>query len=88
MKLTKKEQAWFKRLQKCLDAAPESLTNKISSYTIGDDDVTVYDKAKLKEYFNNNPRVEVEDYLCTSVDAADAKIYCLEFPFSVEATSG
>ena len=88
MKLTKKELAWFARLQKCLNSAPDSLTKKVTSYTIGDADVTVYDKTKLEDYLNNNPSADSDRYVCTNVEAADSEIYRLEFPFSVEATSG
>lgn len=93
MKLTKKEEAWFTRLQKCLDAAPESLKKKdgeqLRAYTIGDNEVFVYNAEKYDSY------VKEKDYeswnlpdVCSTVDRSAAGMYELVFPFCVESTAG
>ena len=94
MKLTQAEKKWFERLQKTLDAAPESLkkkgkAQKISSYTIGDSDVTVFDEEKLNAWKNEQSfRLGYEADVGQMVGNADAELYNLVFPFSVESTAG
>lgn len=87
VKLTQKEKDWFARLEKCLAAAPKSLNNKVSSYTIGDNDINIIDPCKLEEYIMENPKAE-DYYFCSQVEASGAKLLSLEFPFDIESTAG
>ncbi len=90
-KLTKKEQDWFVRLQKCLDAAPKTLDKKVSSFTIGDKNITVFDPAKVKACENDRTLEFTAwggmDTGC-QVENADAEILVLYFPFHIESTAG
>lgn len=86
MELTKKEEAWLARFRKTMEAAPTSLSKKVSSYTIGDSDIHLYDLDKFTSYFETN--AEGEDYHCTLVERSGSSIESVNFPFSVEATAG
>lgn len=86
MRLTKKEEAWLSRFRKTMAAAPVSIGKKISAYTIGDDDITIYDLEKFRSHFEKHD--EGDEYHCTMVEMADAKIEHINFPFAVEATAG
>lgn len=89
MKLTKKEQAWLERFQKTMAAAPSSLRNKIWSFTIGDDEITLYDRVKFEEYYEDNPEPSnsIKDHH-QLVSDADCKLDCVNFPFPIESTAG
>lgn len=85
VKFTKKEQAWLERLEKTLAAAPKSLSKKVCSYTIGDNDITLYDSKKVDDYIAE--KGDQRDR-CVDVDRADAEITRFVFPFTVESTAG
>ena len=89
MKLNKKETAWLVRLRKTLAAAPISLDGKLSSYTVGDRDITLYDKVKFTEYYKDNP-IPLHDirYHCTLVEDSESELQDLVFTFSIESTAG
>lgn len=92
MKLTTKEKKWFADLEAHLDAAPESLrkksiAHKISSYIIGDRNVTVYDEEKLIKWQEENPQRDARDW-GPMVAEAEAELFELYFPFDVESTAG
>lgn len=89
MKLTAKEQAWLIRFEKTMAAAPKSLDKKISSYTIGDSNITLYDKVKFETYIDNNPlgHTDTTDH-CNLVRYSESEISDMAFPFTVESTSG
>ncbi len=93
MKLTKKEEAWFARLEKCLAAAPESLRKKdgkkIRSFTIGDRSVVVYDAAKVDKWVENQGYYtwNIPDVTCI-VDKSESELLSLSLPFCVESTAG
>lgn len=88
-KLTKKELAWIERFKKTMAAAPVSLMDKVWAYTIGDNDITLYDRVKFVSHFNNYPEDdEWNDDHHALVDKAGAEIECIPFPFPVESTSG
>lgn len=89
MKLTQKELKWFARLEKCLAAAPESLRKKVSSYTIGDDDIVIFDvkRADTWEDDNLDRNTHTRDR-CHIVDASSSRLYKLNLPFVVESTAG
>ena len=83
--LTKKEQAWLDRFKKTMAAAPESLREKISSYTIGDSEIILYDKVKFNDFFSGSHQ---DKYHCELVEDSESEICSVQFPFDVEATSG
>lgn len=90
MKLTKTELLWFIRLQEWLDQAPSSLIRKvkdreISSYTIGDNDVTIYDSKTVDKY-EETQRCNLDK--CCAVQETDSELFTLLFPFNVESTAG
>jgi len=90
MKLTRKEVEWFEGLQSYLDTAPTSIRNKsrlkkLSSFTIGDDDVTVYDEEKCREY-ENIQREAPDKGAC--VYYSESELFSLKFPFDIESTAG
>ncbi len=92
MKLTVAEKKWFERLQRTLDAAPKSLQKKgsnfqISSFTIGDRDINVYDEEKLRAWQEANPHKAERD-VGPMVDEAGALLLDLQFPFCIESTAG
>lgn len=89
LKLTKKEQAWLERFKKTMAAAPDSLHEKIWAHTIGDNDITLYNRGKFISHFENNPSDEgYNDDHCTLVEKAEAEIAVIRFPFPVESTAG
>jgi len=89
MKLTKKEQAWLDRLEKLLSAAPKSLDKKVSSYTVGDADIVLYDRAKYEKHFEENPVPYTDNRdQCSLVSDSDSEIVTFDFPFSIESTAG
>ena len=94
MKLTQAEKKWFERLQRTLAAAPESLKKKrmegkISSYTVGDPFIVVYDEEKLADWKEEqNYMTGYELDVCKMVSFSDAELYHLDFPFAVESTAG
>ena len=77
--LNKKEQAWVDRVQKALDACPASLRRRADSYTIGDNDITVFDKNKY---------IDTGRDVCIDVGDSKAKIANIVFPFGVASTAG
>ncbi len=81
--LTKQEKAWFNKLQKVLNECPFD-TSDFDSYTIGDNDITVY--KKVDEVHEHHTKYETD--LCNSVRALDAEVFNLKFPFGVASTSG
>ncbi|EOG7617644.1 hypothetical protein ACLIND_003117 [Vibrio cholerae] len=81
--LTKQEKAWFNKLQKVLNECPFD-TSDFDSYTIGDNDITVF--KNVKEVMEHHTKYETD--LCCSVSALDAEVFNLRFPFGVASTSG
>ncbi len=86
MKLTKKEEAWLLRLEKCLAAAPKSLGKKVSSYTLGDNDIILFDKVK-QEVYEDSLRHEARDK-CVEVANCGTELVNIVFPFNIESTAG
>ena len=90
MKLTKAEIQWLKHLQEILDSAPKSFVKKakdrkISSYTIGDNDVVIYDSKTVDKY-EETQRDNLDK--CCAVQETDSELFTLMFPFIVESTAG
>ncbi|MBG2816907.1 hypothetical protein I4578_11340 [Proteus mirabilis] len=85
-KLTKKELAWIEKVQKVLDECP---SERLGFYTIGDNDVQLYDRRKepaitdlMNEGCNN-------DDFCQAAEKLNANFHChLTFPAPVESTAG
>ncbi len=86
MELTKKEEAWLERFRKTMAAAPFSLFDKVSAYTIGDNDITLYDEKMLSDYIKANPEDERDQGLL--VESAGAELEVITFPFRVDSTAG
>lgn len=87
MKLTKKEEAWLARFEKCMAAAPKSLGKKVSSYTVGDPFITIFDKDLVWDYeatLSNDSRKD----MCQIVDEIEGEILTVYFPFNIESTAG
>lgn len=83
-KLTNEEAAWIKKLQKVLDACP---SDRIGAYTIGDANITLYDRglgAEINEIYDSRDDVD----FCKAVAEVDAELGLLNFPFPVESTAG
>ncbi len=81
--LTKQERAWFNRLQKVLNECPFDATD-FDSYTIGDSDVTVFKRCKEVADYQG----EHEKDLPACVEALDAEVFRLQFPFGVASAAG
>jgi len=79
MNLNKKEQAWINRVQKALNACPKSLKDRADSYTIGDPNITIFDKNKF---------IDTGLDVCCDVDKSGAELAELWFPFGVASTAG
>ena len=77
--LTKKEQAWVGRVQKSLDACPDSLKERAASFTIGDPEIVIIDETKL---------ADIGDDVCVAVRKSNAELARLDFPFQVWSTAG
>lgn len=77
--LTAKERQWVKKLQKVLDECPSSLKNRGDSYTIGDADITIFDKHIYTDR-GNDVGVDVDD--------SDAELAKIIMPFGVASTCG
>lgn len=84
--LSSAEKLWLKKLQDLLDKCP---TERFGSYTTGDDDITIFDKVKFDEW--SKTRLDLHEStgeLCYKIQKAGAFIQTIDFPFSVESTSG
>ncbi|MEZ8630297.1 hypothetical protein AB6D56_07115 [Vibrio lentus] len=81
--LTKQELAWFNKLQKVLKECPFD-TRDFDSLTVGDMDITVYkNKSEVNEHHS-----KYETDLVESVQALDAEVFNLKFPFGVASAAG
>lgn len=80
--LTKREEAWLKRLQKTLDACP---SKRLGFYTIGDPSVGVYDNRYEDIIYDI---ADEGGEFCNAVRDANAYICDITFPNPVESTAG
>lgn len=81
---TAKQEAWINRVQKALNSKGGA---GLGFYTIGDQDVSIYDKSKqaaIDEWWRENPNSE----FCQAVSEADAYLGQLLFPDQVESAAG
>jgi hypothetical protein len=77
--LNKKEQAWVDKLQKVLNACPESLKKRADSYTVGVPHITIFDKNKF---------IDTGKDVCMDVESSNAELAFIRFPFGVASTAG
>lgn len=84
-KLTKAEKDWIAKVQAVLDECP---SDRLGFYTIGDSNVTIYDRskdAKIYDILDENDRMD----FCSGVDKAKADTgHELMFPSNVHSTAG
>lgn len=78
--LSKREEAWIRRLQKTLDACP---TKRLGFFTIGDPDVSIYDNR-----FDQHLDAFSDSDFCTAVDRLDVRLGEIVFPDAVQSTAG
>lgn len=84
-KLTKAEMAWLNKVQAVLDECP---SDRLGFYTIGDAQVTVYDRSKDKKVYDLLDSSDRIDF-CTAVEKVSAGTgMTLDFPSCVHSTSG
>ena len=82
--LTPEEIKWLRRVQRALDACP---SQRIGFYTIGDKDVSLYDKSKddeVNEFMDAHSR---SDYPA-AVEASNADLGTIIFPNQVHSVAG
>lgn len=84
-KLTKAEKDWIAKVQAVLDECP---SERLGFYTIGDANVTVYDRSKDSKIYDILDRNDRMDF-CSGVDQASADTgFTIDFPSSVHSTAG
>lgn len=82
--ISRAELKWLIRLQKVIDACP---SERIGFYTIGDSDVSLYDKTRDEE-IDAVVSSGNKDF-CTVVDELDAGFgVVINFPSNVHSTAG
>jgi hypothetical protein len=84
MKLTKAELKWIKDVQTVLDSCP---SNRLGFYTIGDPDVTIYDRTKDSEIDRLMDKSNC-DYGSAVDDAGAGSTASLIFPAAVHSVAG
>lgn len=81
-RLTKDEKKWLADLQEVLDRCP---SKRLGFYTIGDSDVTIFDKDLTDKYEHEHG--DGRDF-CQTVDRAGARLGEIIFPSGVASTAG
>jgi hypothetical protein len=82
--LTKKEIAWFKKLQAVLDEYP---SDRLECFTIGDSNLTFYDKNVYNEFEKNLSYRETLDVGIIS-NRSGAELVIIDTHFGVVSASG
>lgn len=82
--LTEDERKWIKKLQKVLNECP---SRRMSSYTTGDNDITIYDIAADASELSDNAARDSNDW-CNVVEATGTRLAVIKFPFAVQSTAG
>lgn len=85
MKLTAKEKAWVKKVQRVLNECP---SRRLGFYTIGDPDVVIYDRAKNDEIDERMDRGLSSDFCIAVQDTGAETNESLTFPAPVHSTAG
>jgi hypothetical protein len=79
-KLTKAENLWLRMVQDLLNQCP---SERLGFYTIGDNDVTVYDCSRTKEINEFELGNELEYEYCQCISEVGADLGDLKFPNQV-----
>lgn len=82
--LTPEEKKWLKKLQNVLNECP---SNRMESYTIGDNDITIYDISANDSEEAENSAVRNCDW-CDVIAATGTELASITFPFAVLSTAG
>jgi hypothetical protein len=82
-KSTKEEKSWLRKMQNLLNKCP---SDRLGFYTIGDKNVTVYDKSKDRQ-INEYTSGQRNDF-CNGVEEFEAELGDLVFPSDVHSTAG
>ena len=81
--MTKEEKAWIRKVQRALDSCPNK--EKFGFYTIGDPDVTIYDKTLgVDEAFDCRTWGDFGH----TVNEFDAQLGSFNFPSGVHSVAG
>ncbi|AWK42638.1 hypothetical protein [Photorhabdus laumondii] len=83
-KLNSEEKIWLNKLQKILDECP---SERLGFYTIGDNDLSVYDLTKTKEINELHHKTNRDYPACIEESGAEFNYY-LTFPAKVEGVAG
>lgn len=87
--LTDDEKKWLRKLDLLLAKAPSTLAGKVSTYTTGDNNITMFDKRKVDAYIESlGFRENHNDERCTEVEKAGSDTRVFRFPFAIESTAG
>jgi hypothetical protein len=91
-KLSRQEKAWLKKAQKIISQCPDSLSDRVEAYTIGDFDICLFVKKTAYDYEKELEKrmgdVKSDRYVCNLVEESDAELARLYFPFQISATAG
>lgn len=80
--LTVAEKKWLAKLEAVLAECP---SERFTAYTIGDPNVTIYDKSFEPEV---SELCEGGDDVCIAVDKVGCELAIVRFPFAVQSTAG
>jgi hypothetical protein len=78
---TREEALWVKKIQKLLNGCP---SDRLGFYTIGDNDITIFDNTVFDENDYDNDKLG----FCQIVDMNNARLGSLDFPSGVLSTAG
>lgn len=81
--LTKEEKKWLKDFQKLMDKCPSS---RFGAYTVGDSDLTIYDKIAFDDYREDDLHYMKDDV--NIHDEAGTVFLSISMPFQVDGVSG
>lgn len=82
--LTSEEKKWLKKLQKVLNECP---SNRMESFTIGDNNIVIYDISANDSEEAENLARDSNDW-CNVVDATGTELATILFPFAILSTAG
>ncbi len=82
--LTPEEKKWLKKLQKVLNECP---SNRMESYTIGDDSLFIYDISANDSEEAENLARDNNDW-CNVIADTDTELATIRFPFAILSTAG
>lgn len=85
--LSEDEKKWLRKLDLLLAKAPATLADKVSSYTMGDSDIILFDNQKVKKHLDNLGSEDVPD-VSQLVENAGSDTRVFKFPFMIESAAG